>query len=1192
MKKNLILFFLALFAFALCGQELPINGNFQPNPRSKYSIPLLWHSQHTELKNERNKVKFHISEPDAKGIHILTVNTSKDFKKNDKSPWKSYCFFGTNTKVTETIQGDEFTLEFEAAGNGPFHCGFLGYGTGAQAWNVKLTPTFQKFRFVKKTAKVKGDATGKAYYRQFFEFHRGTVIRIRNVKLTKKAASGKAAARAGFRYYPVYKLSKDVAKTIQADLPNWKNIPEGKGFLINKLDKFQKIARQTSFKIAHRNGKIYILIKSKEPYMDMVQADKNFWRDGVVWNDDAVEFCISSKRGFNRKHSYNQVNSKGASKRSHAFKPIPNAVFRGKDFWMVRMEFSLDDLLIDGEKMVFNKDYFFNVGRSNFTNGNTSPYSSISKEFGQPDTFQILELHNKFPTLKEKKEAEEFFNGRYLSYLSARCYEIRKKEVSFWKKEYARYGRLDKENLAKALALSKRAAGAKSDLAKEKIVNDYEKMVELLTTARKNVSLIISDPAAVKTLFLNGKKVPHSSRSALTLQQGVNILAAETVPGKKVSFMLAGHPETRNAWRTAEKASGAWKALSFDDRKWPLAQCDGKGTFTTSKYARQILIWENNHYGKWSLLTRTKEWNFVNNSLNTLKIDLDTLTPYPLKEMSLTFELPSAYKTFPHNEAYKGTRTNLKPVRIRKKAASRKGYSCYQYDYKGNINLVGKAPLAGTYLVFQADNSMKAGSSFTLRYSRSSGNIVELMQEMPCRVLGEMRGKLLKKMYIETWYYHHNVNNKFFKNVDLQRLHIKDRLKAGINMQQNEKYYDEYKNTPAHLVILTCYPLWGSGWGIKKHFFNYVKNNREAQARFFGGEVKWGGKAPKSYPRYMDHRDTTQICPTWATTKGAKEYIHYVMEDMKEMRKKYPHATIFYNNWEGFPRTTPMGYCYCDNCKENFRKYAGLPKNIQLTDAAIRDRYWKKYYEFRVKMDGKTAGLVKKAANNLGMKYFLYHQYAHPDYWEAASGNIDIPYQGCPGVAPADSKMQPIMDNVAAYMWKYGYKFFMGQIFNPGWDHVFRTRDASLNSYSGFFEPKTTKPQLIRAAATYRGGLSIWGINLSGSYYYIGEGTRVVGAYEDIFAEGRRRDSLARSKEIAYPNLLVITRKNKANKEERLVLAFNESEKEKTVTFENLSLPKKYIGEIFDGKKNIKDVRKITLKIPPQDVTLLCIREK
>ena len=1192
MKRFLLSALTLLSAFVLfADEEIPVNGNFQPDPRSKNSVPRFWWSQHNEWKKERDKVKFALSEEDGKGARILTVTTFPDFRKEEKSRWKNFCMYTTNIDALRTVKGDEFTVTAEIAGEGNVRFGFLGYGTAPVSKPVSVTEEFRKYSFDWKTKTVKGDASGKAYYRVFFEFSPGTTIKIKNVKVTKKSASGKDAERAGFRYYPVYKLAHEVADSVEKDLPNWKDIPEGKGFLINKLDKFQTIARQSSFKIAHRDGKLYVLVRCEEPYMDQVLADENNWRDGVSYRDDLLEFCISSKRGVNLVHSYNLVNSRGASKRSHAFKKIPGIHASGKDFWMVRISFDLDDLLINGEKMEFGKDYYFNVGRTNHTAGNRNIHSSISREFGQTTAFQILELVDKVPTPAEKREAEEAFNGRYASFLSGECYRISKLTPANWKKTYESFGRLNEALLEKAMRICEDAAKAKTFSERENIVRAFQKMDEVLRTAQKKALLLLARPTQVKKLILNGKELPVSDKVSLSLELGANILCAETVPGEKVSFMIEGHPETLKAWRTASKAPSSWRGRDYDDTSWTMAECDEKGEFASQGFARQILVWENVHYGAWRLFTKTRKWNFVSGGLNTLKMQLDSPTAFALKEMDLFVELPSAFHIFRQDMSKKGTPVHLRPVKVTQKPGSRKGFTRYEYSYKGAIKPVGGDSPAGSYLVFQADETLKPGTEFEMTYSRSSGNLVELFQKMPCKVLPKIDGRLLKYIYIETHPSEHRAAGHF-SEVDLELLNMKDRLAAGINLQKREQYYELYKDKPITLAIRTCYPIWGSGWSVKKNFFNYVKEHKEAQARFFGGVVKWGGKAPASFPRYMDRRETTQVCPTWATTKGQEEYVRNVTADMKLMKERCPHAKLYYNNWEGYPATHAMGYCFCDNCKEAFRKYANLPANVVLTDEAIRDRYWKTWYEFRVKLDGKIAGLVKKAANSLGMKYFLYHQYAHPDYWKAAAGNIDVPYQGCPGSAPADSKSQHIMDSVAKYMWEYGYDFFMGQIFNPGWDWRFNVRKDSMNSYSGFFEPETTKPQIIRCVAVNRGGLSVWGDNFSGAYYYIGEATRALAAYEEIFVKGTRKDSLVRSQEIAYPNALVIVHKNARGKEERLVLLFNESEKERSVTVENLSLPEKYTAEIYEGKKDLRDVKKITLSLPPKDVVILCVRER
>ena len=195
MKKTLFAAVTILSAFALFAEEeIPVNGKFQPGPQKK-DFPHTWVSQHTSLKNEQGKVQITLSEPDEQGVRVLTVVTSPDFKKGDKTPWKNFCIYTTNVKDMQTVKGDEFTITAEIAGEGKAHFGLLGYGTPATYKTPKLTAEFQKIS-LNWTTKVIKDASGKAYYRLFFEFSPGSKVRIRNVKLFKKSAPAEAKPEA------------------------------------------------------------------------------------------------------------------------------------------------------------------------------------------------------------------------------------------------------------------------------------------------------------------------------------------------------------------------------------------------------------------------------------------------------------------------------------------------------------------------------------------------------------------------------------------------------------------------------------------------------------------------------------------------------------------------------------------------------------------------------------------------------------------------------------------------------------------------------------------------------------------------------------------------------------------------------------------------------------------------------------
>ena len=107
---------------------------------------------------------------------------------------------------------------------------------------------------------------------------------------------------------------------------------------------------------------------------------------------------------------------------------------------------------------------------------------------------------------------------------------------------------------------------------------------------------------------------------------------------------------------------------------------------------------------------------------------------------------------------------------------------------------------------------------------------------------------------------------------------------------------------------------------------------------------------------------------------------------------------------------------------------------------------------------------------------------------------------------------------------------------------------------------------------------------VSGINYYIGEATRLCAEYEDYFYHGKRNDKLADSKQIAYPNLLVLTLGSK-----RLVLAFNETDKPIRATIRNLKLAPGQKGIICNSKRKLADPSNVSIVIPPQDVIAINI---
>ena len=108
---------------------------------------------------------------------------------------------------------------------------------------------------------------------------------------------------------------------------------------------------------------------------------------------------------------------------------------------------------------------------------------------------------------------------------------------------------------------------------------------------------------------------------------------------------------------------------------------------------------------------------------------------------------------------------------------------------------------------------------------------------------------------------------------------------------------------------------------------------------------------------------------------------------------------------------------------------------------------------------------------------------------------------------------------------------------------------------------------------------------IAGMMYWIGEATRAITDYEDLFLNGERKDSLAVSKEIKYPDLLVLSKGK-----ERLVLLFNEGSTPKKVDLENKALAKGAVAKLWNTDIVVNDPAKMTVTIPENDVVLIHIK--
>jgi len=221
----------------------------------------------------------------------------------------------------------------------------------------------------------------------------------------------------------------------------------------------------------------------------------------------------------------------------------------------------------------------------------------------------------------------------------------------------------------------------------------------------------------------------------------------------------------------------------------------------------------------------------------------------------------------------------------------------------------------------------------------------------------------------------------------------------------------------------------------------------------------------------------------------------------------------------------------------------------------------------------------------------LYSWSSHTKLWQALKGSLDLAFPGVPGNEAGTASGQKYLDEVMV-MFRDGVgldrRQVMGQEFAMGHCYARVTNPrAFLNQPTDYEDPRLQKREILRVVAALGLGVDLCTAmdRVGGMLYWIGEATRILAAYEDIFHEGQRDDSLAVCDGLAYPNVLVLKRGT-----ERLVLLFNETEQPLRVTLRNREVQPGQVATVFGTEQTSDAAAAMPLTVPGQDVVVVHVR--
>ena len=1000
--------------------------------------------------------------------------------------------------------------------------------------------------------------------------------------------------------YPAYRVLR--APQIDGQLTDhaWRRLPEGRGFrLLDKNNSFV-LDRTTRFKIGYDDAFLYLAVDCTEPDLKNIRAVETY-RDGWVF-DDAIELFFQPGEGAPYVQLLCNANGARWAKRQGAEREIePPAAWlaaagRSDTGWTLETAIPLD--------LLNCRD----IGQLRFNIARNVPaekkdkhqcWAKVRHGFNDTGSFAVLRKQASNGPADIELEGSEI-NHEYDRFLFSRLNDIARGGKG-WKEVEARYSAAP--GFEKVRAMQEQLAKNCAQLAAsayDRTYAEWLKIVATVNTRSRTLSFKIDAQGLSDAEFLvNGVPVAAENGSfSFIIQEGVTAIAfsAKAADNASLKFICPEFPELERRWAFAENISGKdWTLPTFNDLAWkPLPEKIPAGNL----YFRQLVLWNQKHDGQFRCLNPSVFcWNFSLDSVETVYLSLYSPTGLPVNSYEFTFTLPPGFRLLDMEEGARRNRLSLAPEKV---VAEENAAGATQYRLIYKARDIHEWKTADSILGIFKDADGTPGDQGQIPYARLiNHNLTEIGGSLPYALLPPIRGRRLKKMLMS--FYKGDMPQALSR--ELTDAVLKDSIRSGmdtfITYPIAGMVPDSVRKHDGKLIMgYLNHPIWGSKL-INGKVTDLFREHPELFCLYYTGERK-----TDLDPSIAPHKQQIQFCPSLVNGKYQQEFYQAVLGDYREFFfKNYPQAEYVFLNWEQEPwtgniytrSTNPSGaFCFCPLCKEKFREYAKLPPDADLSNENLFKNYYEQWRSFRYSQDAATHAIVIKALQDLGKKAYFYSWSNHFGYWEAAKNIPFDVFLGCPGNGTADGRQQWKMDEYMKFhQGKLGRKNMAGQrfIFFPQtnrWDteKVEGWLKFSVMSEDGYIHPETWKWQLIRILATMQGGCDLQNPleMVSGCKYYIGEATRMVARYENIFYDGQRHDALAVSEQIAYPDLLVLTRKN-----ERLVLLFNESDEPKTVTVRNLSLTGEEVAQAFYAGTRLPQAGEFSITIPANDVEVVHI---
>ena len=990
----------------------------------------------------------------------------------------------------------------------------------------------------------------------------------------------------------------------------WNSVPQAKFFQVRDLVP-TSVGKQTSFRICYDDTYLYLGATMWESNPELITKNSDwinfifshtYNREGT-WQDSPYMFlrfrADGTQIGF-----YNELPGKVEKPLNYEQGEWITACSKDKTRWYMESRVPLKMLGIDPKA---GNPVYLNV-RRDLSTGPKAERESVWSAFVNSK----LATHS-FGTLHFQKHASGFkrLEERINGLVRAGHINVKYKNLANRRGEYVRakqaYGTMsgwqDAENVVDRLKTALHdglkaypwcISGEFEDL--------YMEWLQILHKLEKSSPAtpfeIKTKNATVRSLKLNGTEVkPVNGVYNLSMIAGINAFeiavdAAGAAPG--VKFALKNSPETAQDYAAAAPGSKNKNFKKADVKNGWLWSGDQKKVVF-----RQNLIW-NRQYGNHDyafIAPHVKVWGvspgetmfFIHNVYNPNKTGKCDYT--------LIVEVPEGFTRVNDFGGQNWRHYITKNVKEEKITYKGKKYVRYTYRWTLPAKLIRTLKSYAQYISFRHDGYKFAkGEQVDFRFRRIvDGNTTDVVNTIKVQELPPIKGAISRKITFPQ--YHPFMNSPVSR--EQYQAAVEDGFKAGLNsyimtpiypVNQNNLAGETERNFQRHIVnrpgmknytwALFNTPLVGAGKAT--HLAALLDKYPDLEAVYFNNT---GCKAPDWMRQY---------CFSKALGKYRKEFREALKKDYEYMfTKGNLKSRDFFLNDESYPfgyqKDWKHSFCFCNECKAGFGVMFKISGAEKLDDVTLVTKYpaqWGSWWKFKQK--NQILGMAHAVIKELGGTLWYYHNTHDHEAYKHSRGNYDIVSIPIPGQTFPGAHVQGTMDAAKQIGEKItGVHNSFGQ-FHTYWPGEAANPVYAFSSDSNYFHPKEQKQVLVRlAATTHKGAIMESAAYCSaGTFYYMGEATRLIGAFEDLFHDGVRDDKLATSTVFKYPNMLVLKKGD-----ERLVLIFNEDHnKPLSGVLKNLKLKPGQKAAVWESGKPYGKADSMHITVKPQDVVAVHIK--